>query len=504
MNDAEAQMCDQCGCDMMAPEAESPEEDTGEGGVEEDMAEWTALLAIEGQPTEDGRLIDPGALSWRDLPLSLMAMDTTGPGGHEGAQVAGRIDRIWRDGNDIWGSGVFDTGDFGCKVKRMVAEQTLRGNSVDLAVTAFEYRNAAGDVLEQDDLVQAMVAGDPVTMAVVEGIILASTVCPTPAIAGAEIMLASGIMRMTFLFEQPVEVLTAAAAGLAPLHPPADWFSSPELDRPTALTVTKEGRVYGHAALWNSCHIGEPSGPGICVPPPRSGMQYEIFHHGVVETAEGHDVPCGQITMSTLHAGRDLNWKATLEHYEHSGCAVADVVAGEDKHGIWVSGGLRPNLDANKVRELKAGSLSGDWRQVIGRGLEFLAALVVNVAGFPIPRPEARIVASASGEEEVLALIAAGVVTPEDEQGMSRREYLRQIGVLTRQEMKDYPAAERKIMAKNGQALPDGSFPIKDCADASDAIHSVGRAGNRAAAEAHIRKRVKELGCTGSIYDNWK
>ena len=433
MNDAEAQMCDQCGCDMMAPEAESPEEDTGEGGVEEDMAEWTALLAIEGQPTEDGRLIDPGALSWRDLPLSLMAMDTTGPGGHEGAQVAGRIDRIWRDGNDIWGSGVFDTGDFGCKVKRMVAEQTLRGNSVDLAVTAFEYRNAAGDVLDMDGVMEAMMADEPVTMAVTEGVILASTVCPTPAIAGAEILIASGVVRMEMFFAPPEDTLTASAAGMAPLHPPAAWFDDPKLDKPTPLTVTKEGRVFGHAALWNSCHIGEPSGPGICVPPPRSGMAYEIFHHGACETAEGHDVSCGQITMSTLHAGRDLGWKATLEHYEHSGCAVADVQAHEDRFGIVVAGGLRPDLPAAKVRELKAGSLSGDWRQVIGKGLEFLAALVVNIPGFPIPRPEARIVASAFGDEEILALVAAGVVTPEDEQGMSRREYLRQVRVLTRE-----------------------------------------------------------------------
>jgi hypothetical protein len=80
---------------------------------------------------------------------------------------------------------------------------------------------------------------------------------------------------------------------------------------------------------------------------------------------------------------------------------------------------------------MKAGALSGDWRQVIGRGLEFLAALVVNIPGFPIPRPEARIVASALGEEEVLALIAAGMVTEEDIEGMSRREYLRKIAVLT-------------------------------------------------------------------------
>jgi hypothetical protein len=315
----------------------------------------------------------------------------------------------------------------------MVGEQTLRGNSVDLAVLAYEYRNAdTGAVLNDEDLMDAFFGDIPILFAVTEGVIMASTVCPTPAIAGAEIMLASGVMMMTFSFVQESgDVLTAAGAGMAPLHPPTDWFSNPRLERPTGMTVTPEGKVFGHAALWDSCHIGEPSGPGICVPPPRSGMQYEIFHHGVVTTDDGTDIPCGQITMSTFHAGRDLSWKATMEHYEHSGCAVADVVAGEDAHGIWVSGGLRPDLPAERVREMKAGALSGDWRQVIGRGLEFLAALVVNIPGFPIPRPEARIVASALGEEEVLALIAAGMVTEEDVEGLSRRQYLRRIEAIT-------------------------------------------------------------------------
>lgn len=412
-------------------EDESPEEDAGEGGVEEPMS-WKALLAIEGQPTEDGRLIDVGSLTWRDLPLSLMAMDETGPGGHVGAEVAGRIDNIWRDGNEIWAEGVFSDGEFGKKICSLVAEQSLRGNSVDLAVLQSEYRNAdTGAPLTEEELMDAFFGDEiPILFVVTEGVILASTVCPTPAIAGAEIMLASGTVRMTFQFVER-DAITASAAGLAPLHPPLDWFSNPGLTGPTPLTVTKDGRVYGHAALWNSCHIGEPHGPGICVPPPRSEMQYEIFHHGAVETAEGIDVPCGQITMSTLHAGRDLNWKATLQHYENSGIAVADVAAGEDRYGIWVSGGLRPDIPAERVRELKAGALSGDWRQVLGRGLEFIAALVVNIPGFPIPRPEARVVASAAGEEEVLALVAAGVVTDEDVEGMTRQEYLRKIEMLT-------------------------------------------------------------------------
>jgi hypothetical protein len=71
---------------------------------------------------------------------------------------------------------------------------------------------------------------------------------------------------------------------------------------------------------------------------------------------------------------------------------------------------------------------------------------------------------------------------------------------------KDYPAETRRRMARSGAALPDGSFPIADCKDASDAIRSIGRAapGKRDRARAHIRKRVRSLGCSGPIYENWK
>lgn len=71
---------------------------------------------------------------------------------------------------------------------------------------------------------------------------------------------------------------------------------------------------------------------------------------------------------------------------------------------------------------------------------------------------------------------------------------------------RDYPAKTRRRMATEGSALPDGSFPIANCSDAADAIHSIGRAApaKRSQAEAHIRKRVKALGCSGSIYENWQ
>lgn len=399
-----------------------------------DGAPWRCLLAVEGVQTEDGRYLDPGSITWRDLPLSLMAMDETTEGGHLGAKVAGRIDAIWRDGNDIWGSGVFNSEGFGAHISELVSNQSLRGNSIDLAIIGYEYRDPeTGIMLEDDALMDAVLSGNPVVFAVTDGVIMASTVCPTPAIAEANIILASGVPTISFYTPwEAQDTLTASAAGMVPLHPPAAWFEKPSLNEPTALTITPEGRVFGHAALWDSCHIGEPSGPGICVPPPRSGMNYEIFHHGACLTEEGHDVVVGQLTLGTLHAGRDLGWRETIEHYENSGLAFADVHAYEDRFGIVVAGALRPDVPAVKVREAKAGALSGDWRTVIGRGLEFLAALVVNVPGFPIPRPEARIVASAAGEEEVLALVAAGMVPPAVEvEGLSRREYLRQIRMLT-------------------------------------------------------------------------
>ena len=437
MNDPEALVCDQCGAMMDTEDsAQAPEMMDEVSDVEEmDGAAWKCLLAVEGVATEDGRYLELGSLTWRDLPLSLMAMDETTEGGHLGAKVAGRIDMIWRDGYEVWGSGVFNGSGFGAHIEELVANQSLRGNSVDLAVLAFEYRDPDTNMaLTDEQMMDAALNGNPVLFAVTEGVIMASTVCPTPAIAQANIVLASGFPMMSVftLWPSDEEALTASAAGMVPLHPPAAWFANPSLNEATALTITPEGRVFGHAALWNSCHIGEPSGPGICVPPPRSGLNYEIFHHGACLTEEGHDVVVGQLTLGTTHAGRDLGWRETMEHYENSGLAFADVHAYEDRFGIVVAGALRPDVPATKVREAKAGALSGDWRSVIGRGLEFLAALVVNVPGFPIPRPEARIVASASGEEEILALVAAGIVEPADTvDGMPRREYLRKIRALT-------------------------------------------------------------------------
>src|SRR5690606_31672578 len=112
---------------------------------------------------------------------------------------------------------------------------------------------------------------------------------------------------------------------------------------PTALTVTKEGRVFGHLALWGTCHTGHATG-GQCVTPPTNTSGYAGFLTGAVRTAEGHEVAVGRITLGTGHANLKLNAAQTSRHYDNTGSAVVDIVTGEDTHGIWFSGALRPGV----------------------------------------------------------------------------------------------------------------------------------------------------------------
>lgn len=200
----------------------------------------------------------------------------------------------------------------------------------------------------------------------------------------------------------------ALTAGLAPLRPSPRWFDDPQLDGATPLTVDKTGRVRGHLAAWGSCHIGFP---GVCVEPPRSESGYELFHLGEVECSDGSRVACGQITLGTGHpsTARGVSAQAAARHYDDTGTAVADVCCGEDEHGIWVAGAVRPHADEELVRELMGAKLSGDWRPVNGRR-ELVAALAVNTPGFPIPRRRALVAALDTPEPEPLALVAAGIV----------------------------------------------------------------------------------------------
>lgn len=377
---------------------------------------WEGVIGVEGLATSDRRYLIPGEISERDLPLTLMAQTQTADG-HQGAEIAGKITEIWREPREdlgegaiaIMGRGVFDAGEAGQEAARMVEDEVLRGISLDLGVTDAQALDpeTLEPVSDEMDLI-SLLTGDFITG--IQGEILGATLVPFPAFrdANVSVVTASGQVRMESGFGIKVlrEVLTAAAAGLTPLHPPVDWFKDPRLTGPTALEITEEGRVYGHLALWGTCHTGIP---GVCTTAPYSATNYKMFHLGVVDTAEAIPVSCGQITLDTGHAPTSYTAEKTVAHYDNTGCAVADVVCGEDAYGIWVAGAVRPGVKAETVRKLRGSKLSGDWRSVNGN-LELVGILAVNVPGFPVPRAQAAIAASAAGGGEVLALVAAGIV----------------------------------------------------------------------------------------------
>ena len=394
---------------------------------------WEGVIAREGEMTGDGRMIEDGALRWDDLPIPLRVAFKD-VGGHDGAEVCGRIETVERrDGGDIYATGTFDLGSaVGAEAFRQVSEQMSNGVSIDTDDVTFRIMAKAdmpeADVADSGDeadpegrvKVAAMSSSDELT--VIESARLrAATLVAVPAFATARVYAAGQAPSGSKTPERGENVdseaelarsadadplsrdsLTAAAI---PTAPPEAWFKDPGLTGPTALVVADDGRVYGHIAAWGTCHIGQI---GKCVEPPTSPSNYAYFRTGALQTAEGTSVAVGHLTMGTGHAGPRDSANAAAEHYDNTGTVFADVAAGEDAYGIWVAGSLRPGITAEQVRVARSAPISGDWRTIRG-SLELVGALAVNVPGFPVPRPQGLL---ASGE--VRSLQASGVVAHDD------------------------------------------------------------------------------------------
>lgn len=400
-----------------------------------EAARWSGPIGFEGVPTGDGRLMEKDSLRWENLPLPFRHTPEDN-GSHDGAIVVGLIDKIERrDDGVIWGEGPLDMGsDAGREAYRLAKEGYLRGVSMDLDDVSIEVRiakeiwdemnEALGDLfaeeepLEEEDedggedggpeiddegrvTVVKMSPDDEVTV-VTSGRIRAATLVDIPAFHEAQVTVEA--VELGEKEQDELAVLVASAHAI-PNDPPSEWFYYPEPDVPTALTVTEEGQVYGHLALWGIDHIGHAAN-GQSVHAPRSMTNYAYFHLGVVVTEDGKEVPTGKITLDTKHAGERWSGARAAAHYDHTGTVTADVRAMDGVHGVWLAGALRPGVTPAQIRALRAAPLSGDWRDM-GGNLELVAALSVNVPGFPVPRPAAVV---ASGR--VKSLVAAGMVPP--------------------------------------------------------------------------------------------
>lgn len=429
-------------------------------GAEVMPARWAGTIILEGVRTEDDREFKEGALSWRELPLPFMLMVDT-DFGHQDARICGSIETLERqDGGIIYGEGSFDLdGEDGREASRLVGNKTLRWVSADTIVREFEIEREGcqGDENPMVEIVEEMEDPEPTLedgivyesdgcheiFRALEAVIIGATIVPMPAFEDATIQAVTASGNDTLLRTHPVEITTEDAGSFAltvatggnttagawtgpglamspgvvaagPLKPPASWFTDPKLDGPTPLTVTEDGRVFGHAAQWGVCHTGIT---GKCVLAPRSTTAYGAFMTGgFVDTDEG-PVRVGHLTLGCDHPDLALAVDDVQRHYSLSGSVWANVCAGEDDHGVWVAGSVVPTVTDEQLALAKSLALSGDWRRIAGApGLELVAALSVPVPGFPIglaasgslvkgPRAHVK-------DGEVLALVAAGVVTP--------------------------------------------------------------------------------------------
>lgn len=370
---------------------------------------FAAVLCVEGVDTGDGRYLEPGMGSWRNLPQPLMAQTTIPEmGGHAGAVLAGRIDSIRMDGRRMMAKGVFDAGPEGSEAARLVNDQMLRFVSIDMAECDVVIEPVAFD--DEGYPVEVLARFGPYE-------IMGATATPHPAIKQAVIWLTRnpapaevydalpeplGAPRpmpepesMPLLASAEPVTLALLASGEA--KPPTRMFLVPEADELTPLTVTEEGGIYGHIASWDCCHIGFLN---KCVTPPR-GAEYANFLTGSVLTADGDRIPTGTLTAWGGHPDERLSAEAARAHHDDVSMACADVTIRDGKIGPWVSGAIRPGVTEEQLRVMRGSAPSGDWRPIRGK-LELVNIHYVNTPGFPVPTLRARV---ASGE--LVGLVAS-------------------------------------------------------------------------------------------------
>ena len=71
-------------------------------------------------------------------------------------------------------------------------------------------------------------------------------------------------------------------------------------------------------------------------------------------------------------------------------------------------------------------------------------------------------------------------------------------------EKADFTEKQRERLADKKEALPDGSFPIRNKSDLKNAIRLAGNAKNPERARRWIKRRAKTLGAEDMIPDTWK
>lgn len=371
-------------------------------------------LAVEGEPTGDGRLLEHGSLTW-DGVLPVPIVWDSDDGDHSGS-VLGAIESIERRANGvIWGDGYLEDSDvpeFQALVERAreVLEQGAVGVSLRLdseeveirvkreLVEVDEVEDASVDPpeLEQTEdgerVVVARFAADDVLYVTTSGRVRHLAIVDTAAIV------VDGDDRFGLAASGELRVATGAIAASAMA---GDWtgrewmFQDPKFGDFTSdprlrydpdrgvwscpTTVTDDGHVFGHVTPQGICLRGRPD---KCINPPDGDL--EGFMRGRAPAAGG--LRTGVICVGGGHCQTGIGVLEATRFYDNTGYAVADVRVGRDQYGIWFSGMIRPGATQEQIYALEASDVSGHWEYPLN-GSRNRATLVglpaVNVGGFP-------------------------------------------------------------------------------------------------------------------------
>jgi hypothetical protein len=175
------------------------------------MPDWSGVIAIEGSPTGDGRMLETGALRWETLPIPLIWDRQDGD--HSG-QVVGSVTNIWRDEatgsilaeGDLSYSDDLETAAAVERVRELLTDGAV-GVSVGLDSETVELR-VDPDLLPEDaDALLAAIGGDA-------SLPVAETTRPWSGAAARNRVFAAalngetvdaGYMRKAFLYQDPAE-----------------------------------------------------------------------------------------------------------------------------------------------------------------------------------------------------------------------------------------------------------------------------------------------------------
>ena len=409
---------------------------------------WRGVLAALGEATGDGRIILPDAeLEFREFPLPLFWQERTSHGEMvtEGGVAVGVIERAWVENGQVLGEGyLFGDEEDAQKAAKQI-ERGVTKPSIDMTDDKWILVDADGNEVtdpydlpdEELDQIQMGIQGAKIVSAFLVGKqaigsayleIVDPNEDPTPPTSketptededDKEVETPDDAEDADKpATEKPApeddatekakeEERTAVKASLvASFQVPtfeSQFFSKPDLDGPTKIQIDKSGRVFGHLAQWDECHVGIGN---ACVMAPRSTNDYALFHVSEIQTEVG-PLAVGRLTIGCGHADPHLGFKPTMDHYDTAGTSWALVRAYEDEYGISVSGIVDPSATEEQVFAGVSRPLSGDWRRW-GGSLQLAAALSVNTPGYPV----------LSGAHDArgrdLSLVAAGVLQVEE------------------------------------------------------------------------------------------